>query len=312
MIARGHSCAPGLRAEPAAFRSNAVSAHLAKVRRETMQRSQPNRSGFTLIELLVVIAIIAILAAILFPVFAQARAKARQAACLSNQKQIGLAFQQYIQDYDETFPPSDYDLGTQKVNWVDLADPYIKSGAGAKKDSAGSTDKEQRTSVFVCPQIDSSIRDPAFPEGASYASKRALLSYAANRYLMPAYRAGAQTPETQPVSSLAAVEAPASLVILAPNHGGLPQTYGRDDRYNLSSSQHEAGYMNARTRHSDGANFTFADGHAKWFKGPSDYRARSTTGVVWQRCEAPSRFANASGWFAPLSGSNAATASVCQ
>jgi prepilin-type N-terminal cleavage/methylation domain-containing protein len=62
------------------------------------------RRGFTLIELLVVIAIIAILAAILFPVFAQARGKARQASCLSNQKQIGLAWTMYAQDYDETSP----------------------------------------------------------------------------------------------------------------------------------------------------------------------------------------------------------------
>ena len=62
------------------------------------------RSGFTLIELLVVIAIIAILAAILFPVFAQAREKARQASCLSNMKQIGLSMTMYVQDYDETFP----------------------------------------------------------------------------------------------------------------------------------------------------------------------------------------------------------------
>ncbi|MBC8142297.1 MAG: prepilin-type N-terminal cleavage/methylation domain-containing protein, partial [Armatimonadetes bacterium] len=62
------------------------------------------RNAFTLIELLVVIAIIAILAAILFPVFAQARDKARQTACLSNQKQIGLAITQYIQDFDETYP----------------------------------------------------------------------------------------------------------------------------------------------------------------------------------------------------------------
>ncbi len=67
--------------------------------------------AFTLIELLVVIAIIAILAAILFPVFAQARAKARQAACLSNMKQIGLGVAQYAQDFDELFVPAVIDVG---------------------------------------------------------------------------------------------------------------------------------------------------------------------------------------------------------
>src|SRR5438270_13493252 len=71
-------------------------------RRSAMVR----RNGFTLIELLVVIAIIAILAAILFPVFAQAREKARAAACLSNTKQIALALIAYTQDYDENFPTS--------------------------------------------------------------------------------------------------------------------------------------------------------------------------------------------------------------
>ncbi|GAB4461972.1 MAG: hypothetical protein OHK0029_28090 [Armatimonadaceae bacterium] len=73
--------------------------------------TRSTRSAFTLIELLVVIAIIAILAAILFPVFAQAREKARQTVCLSNMKQIGLAFMMYAQDHDEMFPPGRYFYG---------------------------------------------------------------------------------------------------------------------------------------------------------------------------------------------------------
>ena len=84
-----------------------------------------NKRGFTLIELLVVIAIIAILAAILFPVFAQAREKARQSACISNLKQISLAVLQYTQDYDETYPPSED--GTN-APWHNFVQPYIKNG----------------------------------------------------------------------------------------------------------------------------------------------------------------------------------------
>jgi len=96
------------------------------------------KDGFTLIELLVVIAIIAILAAILFPVFAQAREKARQASCLSNCKQIGLAVQMYCQDYDETLPNAGpiwpqnakipiFNAGYGWGMWVVLLDPYIKN-----------------------------------------------------------------------------------------------------------------------------------------------------------------------------------------
>ncbi len=84
------------------------------------------RRGFTLIELLVVIAIIAILAAILFPVFAQAREKARQAACSSNVKQIGLALKMYCQDYDERNTKM-YFGGPTPYRWHQAIQPYMKN-----------------------------------------------------------------------------------------------------------------------------------------------------------------------------------------
>ncbi|MFP4250042.1 MAG: DUF1559 domain-containing protein [Armatimonadota bacterium] len=77
------------------------------------------RHGFTLIELLVVIAIIAILAAILFPVFARAREKARQSSCLSNVKQINLGILMYAQDYDERFPPYRWNQDPPQSVWID-------------------------------------------------------------------------------------------------------------------------------------------------------------------------------------------------
>src|SRR6476646_4974417 len=90
-----------------------------------MTRRLTRSRGFTLIELLVVISIIAILASILFPVFAQAREKARAAACLSNQKQIAMAFSMYSQDYDEVYPPAVDPLGS--AWWETAVQSYIKS-----------------------------------------------------------------------------------------------------------------------------------------------------------------------------------------
>jgi prepilin-type N-terminal cleavage/methylation domain-containing protein/prepilin-type processing-associated H-X9-DG protein len=101
------------------------------------------RRGFTLIELLVVIAIIAILAAILFPVFAKAREKARQTSCLNNVKQLALSIIQYCQDYDERYPFSSGGYENTSIKWWDRIYPYVKnnqiyscpsaSGAGAGK-----------------------------------------------------------------------------------------------------------------------------------------------------------------------------------
>src|SRR5476651_1826255 len=100
-----------------------------------------SKAGFTLIELLVVIAIIAILAAILFPVFARARENARRASCQSNLKQIGLGFAQYIQDYDELYPRNDNSLvaAAGTGGWASYQlQPYIKSVQlfGCPSDSA--------------------------------------------------------------------------------------------------------------------------------------------------------------------------------
>src|SRR6266571_1512515 len=125
--ARRNSRAGGERASDRFKRRNIV---MALIRRN-------RRPGFTLIELLVVIAIIAILAAILFPVFAQARAKARQAACLSNAKQIGLGCRMYAQDYDEYNVPERVagpkgSLISFRVN----LQPYVKN-----------------KQVFVCPEV---------------------------------------------------------------------------------------------------------------------------------------------------------------
>src|ERR1700710_903646 len=109
------------------------------------------RTGFTLIELLVVIAIIAILAAILFPVFASAREKARQTTCASNLKQIGLGVMQYQQDYDETFPMLHYnDAANNEVRWFDAVGPYIKNG-----DKYSNNRYSGAGGIFKCPDLPS-------------------------------------------------------------------------------------------------------------------------------------------------------------
>src|SRR5213083_2078988 len=119
---------------PRARSEHSLSARRRAERRRPvrMMGSGSVRPAFTLIELLVVIAIIAILAAILFPVFAQAREKARMTACLSNMKQIGLGLQMYAQDYDETLPPGNFafrfnDPTKSPPNFLGSLSPYTKN-----------------------------------------------------------------------------------------------------------------------------------------------------------------------------------------
>src|SRR3989441_13135185 len=102
---------------------------------------RPRTKAFTLIELLVVIAIIAILAAILFPVFAQAREAARKTTCLSNMKQLTLGWLMYNQDYDEANPMTAQccTAAGNQTYWLTNIDPYVKSGGSDSNDLRAKT-----------------------------------------------------------------------------------------------------------------------------------------------------------------------------
>ncbi|MES2465272.1 MAG: prepilin-type N-terminal cleavage/methylation domain-containing protein [Armatimonadota bacterium] len=241
-------------------------------------KSSPRlRSGFTLIELLVVIAIIAILASILFPVFAKAREKARQTTCLANQKQISNAWLMYSQDYDETTLPWSDNAGSTGYGfpWPELVFSYSKS-----------------FEIFKCPtQPDSLVA----------------LSYNANV-------GGANGAGTNfgPIRPLASIDAPAqtpaflecvgfgfldatpdqnirgwAFSFIAPDGNNGFQLRAMKYRKTAGSTIDDnektwasggtsatTGLMNSAARrqaariaaevHSDGANYVFADGHAKW------------------------------------------------
>lgn len=155
------------------------------------QRTTRRPAAFTLIELLVVIAIIAILAAILFPVFAQAREKARQTSCLSNLKQIGLAVVAYTSDFDETFPPA---IDGNYIQWYNHVQPYIKNGETWQNVSYG------KEGVYDC---------PSFPEdygqGQNYGAHDDLFT---NNW-------GANGAAARPTIPLSALDAPADKIIIA-------------------------------------------------------------------------------------------------
>ena len=232
----------------------------------------PQRKGFTLIELLVVIAIIAILAAILFPVFAQAREKARQTSCLSNEKQIGLAILQYTQDYDEKFPLSNYmqDLTTKEQLYT-AVEPYVKADYSRLLARTGT-----HLSVWVCPDWASIY---TAPDAVSYPS----WSYLANRDLMPATAPYFPPAWSTQVSTLASINAPAQVVLVAEGSGLGVYTSGNDT--GTYPQFDPANYTNGKDvnidyavgrgfRHHGGSNFLFSDGHVQWIYGP-------TTSYTW-------------------------------
>src|SRR5205814_1265118 len=133
-------------------------------------RARPAPRGFTLIELLVVIAIIAILAGILFPVFAQAREAARKTQCLSNTKQIGTGVMLYLQDYDEKFLPPLIPTGlprdsarSDRNSWVHLLQPYVANGKPERLPNLAVGANVDPSGIFRCPSFSAA----RFLEGAN-------------------------------------------------------------------------------------------------------------------------------------------------
>ena len=230
---------------------------------------RPQRiSGFTLIELLVVIAIIAILAAILFPVFARARENARRSSCQSNLKQIGLGFAQYVQDYDERTPglytnrvggPA-FDDGDQ--GWVILLQPYVKS-----------------YQIFQCPsETNGPVVNTALTE-----TDTGWTDYFYNRIFggQSATNGGSGSDGR----SIALPQFPSNIIIAGDYFSG----HSASNHNGNSATQHDAtcttganGFnrtdgTNPANRHLEGANYAFLDGHVKWLK----------QGAFGNACQAP-------------------------
>ncbi len=214
-----------------------------------MNNNSKTRSAFTLIELLVVIAIIAILAAILFPVFARARENARRSSCSSNIKQIGLGFQQYIQDYDEKYPQIRAGA-TNASGWAIQMQPYLKS-----------------SQIFQCPSENNSPANTNASIPATYGDT----GY--TDYWYNARLGGASQARIDQVSSTVingdGTSSSASYAFDGQNieddgtafTAPTVVTTGTGTRVTLQPNRGDFGL-----RHLDGLNYGFADGHVKWLK----------------------------------------------
>ncbi len=210
------------------------------------------KHGFTLIELLVVIAIIAILAAILFPVFARAREKARQTSCLSNMKQLALGVIMYCQDYDEMYPSlySYANSNTQLRWWEDKLQPYIKNWQ-----------------LTICPSSTvytyTYARPPEGPNPLRF-------TYACNS-MRPGDGTvadggyGTGGPMTNAPAKLGSVEKPAECIML------LESTSQREVNRAVRGDIWNSSNGNVRKDHNDMSNWAFCDGHAKALRESKDY-----------------------------------------
>jgi len=212
-------------------------------------------SGFTLIELLVVIAIIAILAAILFPVFAQARESARQTTCLSNEKQVGLAVHMYLQDYDSTYPAQQVDgvyvnlpggpviYKNPLQNYMDELYPYIKND-----------------SVFLCPDSKFNKGENKGGWANSYHFNGAFLS------TPPGCKAGSCSGINE-----ASVVAPANTQIIREAGEGVRWDRAWERPYSAGAgtggyAQDDCNQFATSFFHRNGCNLLAADGHAKYYQ----------------------------------------------
>jgi prepilin-type N-terminal cleavage/methylation domain-containing protein/prepilin-type processing-associated H-X9-DG protein len=241
-------------------------------------KDHKSKHGFTLIELLVVIAIIAILAAILFPVFAKAREKARQTMCLSNEKQIGLAFLMYAEDYDEAMAPAGQYVNQFGPNnpgwdayipWEMLVNPYIKS-SGQLNDT-----NEQQGVVFACP----SNPNPTHADNWFQGPYQFSCDYAVNynqsfntTNVNQGDGAGAvgnestgynSIPPTPSAVTLASMQAPDQLILLVENNG----TGSGASGWNIDPSN-PAFFEPTMpdplfVGHTGMSNYAFADGHCQ-------------------------------------------------
>jgi prepilin-type N-terminal cleavage/methylation domain-containing protein/prepilin-type processing-associated H-X9-DG protein len=232
-------------------------------------------TAFTLIELLVVIAIIAILAAILFPVFAQAREKARQTACLSNLKQLGTATMMYVQDYDEVYPPSLVlsSSTAQNISFRQLLQPYMKN-----------------VQVMVCP---SNPNNKTVSHAAIDGFPATYVSYAAS-----CSGADANPPTTNGVGVFGCNAAiPQALVANSSECIAAVESTARRSNFDVrTTSQFGVATDNANTNghlfagHSGMSNFLFADGHAKAMKPVSTMNEAATNPTktnLWVRDNSP-------------------------